>query len=168
MIFKNKNFKNENQIILGEKYGRDIIDNTMDSAFIATDNISNVFSNSLINKALTDWNKNIIALDFKENFYKKTSQDRKKFGKIIKISEENLAYNPFWFIKNVGYGLFQKEDLKKYKEIVTEMYEIAEKYFSMDKKYKAYSINLIVAVIYYLIKNNEEITVNKLADFFFM
>lgn len=166
MIFKNKNFKNENQIILGRKYGRDIIDNTMDSVFIATENISNIFSNSLINKVLTDWDKNTIVLDFKENFYKKTSQDREKFGKIIKISEENLAYNPFWFIKNVRYGLFEKEDLKKYKEIVTEMYEIAEKYFTMDRKYKAYSINLIVAVIYYLIKNNEEVNVNKLADFF--
>ena len=161
-----KKINKKSGIILGERLKRKLRDNSMDSFFIATEDISNIFSDSIINNALTDWEKNLIVLDFKENFYNKTLQNRENIGKVIKISEEDLYYNPFWFVKNAGDSLFEKEDLKKYKELVTEMYEITEKYFFMDTRYKAYSNDLIISAIYFLKDNNKKIDLKGLIDFF--
>lgn len=160
------------EIILGKRLKRKIKDNSMDSLFIATEDISNIFSDSIINNTLTDCERNLIVLDFKENFYIKTFQNRKNIGKVIKISEEDLYYNPFWSVENIKYSLFKeyslfkKEIFKKYKELVTEMYEITEKYFFMDTRYKAYSIDLIISAIYFLKNNNKEVNLKGLIDFF--
>lgn len=152
-------------IILGERLKRKIKDNSMDSLFIATENISNIFSNSIIDNILSTWQDNIIILDFKNEFYFRNHFTRKDIGEMMNFSEEDLHYNPFLFVgKTEDY--FERDIFREYTDVVTEMYEITEKYFKMDNTYKSYVIDLIISAIYFLKENKEKVNIENLINIF--
>ena len=152
-------------IILGKTIFKDIKDKSMDSIFIVDENISNVFSNTIIDNVLSTWQDNIIILDFKDELYLRNHFIRKDMGEMINFSEEDLYYNPF-LLAGKTEDYFERDMFKKYTDIVTDMYEITGKYFKMDNTYKGYVIDLIISAIYFLKENKKNVSINNLITFF--
>lgn len=79
-----------NGIILGKRKGKVVIDESRNSIFAITEYQSGIFTSSII-PTILNWQKNLIILDIKDEFYNLTSKYRKSFGQeVIKVSKENI------------------------------------------------------------------------------
>ena len=81
----------KNGIILGRRKGRTIIDTDIQgSIFAIADPRSGIFISSVI-PTILNWQKNLIILDIKDEFYDITSNYRKSIGQdVIKTTEKNI------------------------------------------------------------------------------
>ena len=153
-------------VILGKSLLENyIVDSSRDSILAITKEKSEIMSNSLIMSSLSNWQGNIIIIDYKEKFYKETFEYRKNLGNIINVSEDNLFYDPFSILNSKEYLLTKDELYLECLKLVESMYELAEKYFHMRKEYKSYSINLLASIVFYLRKlEKKEISIDLLIN----
>lgn len=81
----------KNGIILGRRRGKTIIDSDIESSIFAiADPHSGIFISSVI-PTILNWQKNLIILAVKDEFYEITSNYRKSIGQdVIKTTEKNI------------------------------------------------------------------------------